>query len=166
MRFFRELSSEAFLAHLRLWNQSTLPDIKSEYIKPLQPGKTNNEGALIFVFRTAKKADKAIHHGIVIEGRVFAMAVYNQECRTRQCFNCYKYGHYSPQYTNQISCGRCAKAHLTPARDDTHSKCCKEDPNKCIVCGGKHAAWSKECKFRKQEYKRIRLARLATPISY
>lgn len=166
MKLFRELSPEAFLAHLRLWNQSTLPEISPEYIGPLQPSKTDDEGALILAFRTAKEADSAIHHGIVIGGRVFATTVYNRECRTRQCFNCYKYGHYSPQCTNQTSCGRCAKAHPTPTRDEAHSECCKEDPDKCVVCGGSHAAWSKDCKIRKKEYERIRLARLATPATY
>lgn len=60
MRLFRELSPEAFLAHLQLWNQSTLPDINPEYVGPLQPSKSEDEGAIILAFCTVKEADNAI----------------------------------------------------------------------------------------------------------
>ena len=166
MRLFRELFPEAFLAHLWLWNQSTLSNINPEYIGPLQPSKLDDERAIILAFQTVKETDDAICHGIVIGGRVFAAAVYNRECRTRQCFNCYKYRHFSPQCTNQTCCGKCAKTHAIPLKDDTHNECCKKDPDKCAVCSRIHPAWSKDCKYREQKYEHIRVARLATPMSY
>lgn len=87
----------------------------------------------------AKKANSIIYHEKVIGSRVFAMTIYNREYKTRQCFHCYKYGHYLSHYINQTSCGRCTKVYSIPTKDETHSKYYKEDPDKCIICRGTYA---------------------------
>ena len=115
MRTFRETDPDQYRLSIKAFNAGLEPI----HVAPLQKGRQEDKGSLIMVFRTKKEADEAIQNGIVLEGRIHTAKVYNRECRVKQCFQCYKYGHLSSRCTNKQCCGRCGHAHATPMRGDS-----------------------------------------------
>jgi hypothetical protein len=63
------------------------------------------------------------------------------ECRMRpeQCYNCQQTGHKAFQCRNPQVCGRCAK------EGHRHGEC-TEAIVKCVLCGGPHESFSKNCR--------------------
>jgi hypothetical protein len=61
----------------------------------------------------------------------------------RRCFKCHKYGHIGNNCKSQEACGLCAGA--------KHDGNCSGE-NKCVNCGAKHPAWSKQCPVYKREF--------------
>lgn len=102
-------------------------------MKLLQPCKNNDEKAIIFAFKLAKKRPSAILYEIVIRDRVFPTSVYNQEYKIKKCFNYYKYRHHLPQCINQTSCCQCAKMHSMLIRHKIESHYCKKYLDNCVV---------------------------------
>lgn len=162
MNLYRRSTPELFQTHLRHWN----PYIAPSHVAQLHPGKENEVGGLILVFKTVEEANNCITDGVVIDGKMHRAVLYNRECRIKQCFKCYKYGHISSECPNQECCGRCAKAHPTSTKTNQHDQCKAEDPEQCAACGGKHNAWSKQCSLRKREMTRVEMAKRNTPIRY
>ena len=162
MKLYRRCTPEMFQEHLKQWN----PHIADNYVAQLHPGKESDVGGLILIFKKEEEANNCIADGVVIDGKMHRVVLYNRECRIKQCFKCYKYGHISSECPNQECCGRCAKNHSTPTKNNPHDRCNAEDPDKCASCGGKHNAWSKLCSVRKREMARIQFAKRNTPIRY
>lgn len=54
--------------------------------EPPKPPKT--EGSLLISLATQRMQHAAIRHGIVINGQFFWPRMYDNSCRTKQCFNC------------------------------------------------------------------------------
>lgn len=64
--------------------------------------------------------------------------LYNRECKIKQCFNCYQYGHILPQCRAKTVCGSCSGPHKS-------SECLETEKQCCPVCKGKHKAWDIGC---------------------
>ena len=92
--------------------------------------------------------------------------MYNRDCRIKQCFNCYKYGHLSTRCTNKTSCGRCAHSHETPMREKSQSECLNSHSDKCVNCDQNHTSYSKTCSHRQKKYERIKIIKMNTPKRY
>ena len=93
LTLFKKLGVTGLSANIRQWNNGLMPT----WITPLHPGKKEEKdikGALILVFRTKREANEVIDNGVVIDGQIHMARVYDRECRIKQCFNCYKYGHF------------------------------------------------------------------------
>jgi len=61
----------------------------------------------------------------------------------RRCFKCHKYGHIGNNCKSKEACGLCA--------GEKHPGECSSE-QKCINCGAKHPAWSKQCPVYKREF--------------
>ena len=161
-KLYRRCTPELFQQHLKQWN----PYIAPNYVAQLHPGKEGDMGGLILVFKRDEEANNCIADGVVIDGKMHRVVLYNRECRIKQCFKCYKHGHISSECPNQECCGRCAKDHPTPTKNNQHDRCKAEDPDKCAACGGENNAWSKQCPVRKREMTRAQIAKRNTPLRY
>ena len=60
--------------------------------------------------------------------------------RPGQCYNCQELGHKAYQCRKTQRCGRCAK-------DGHHHKSCSEVVRKCVLCGGPHESFSRNCQM-------------------
>lgn len=60
--------------------------------------------------------------------------------RPGQCYNCQELGHKAYQCRKTQRCGRCAK-------DGHHHKSCSEEVMKCVLCGGPHESFSRNCQM-------------------
>ena len=83
--------------------------------------------------------------------------MYNRQCRSKQCFKCWIYGHLStacPQKGRQV-CGKCSGGHI-------HKECTAK-AYRCPVCQSNHKAWNRVCIAKKREITRIQQAGLWTP---
>lgn len=60
--------------------------------------------------------------------------------RPGQCYNCQELGHKAYQCKKTQRCGRCA-------RDGHHHKSCSEAVMKCVLCGGPHESFSRNCRM-------------------
>ena len=165
LQLLKKLAIVGMCANIAQWNNG----LKPVYISPLHAEKMKEndaKGALIMVFRTKREANEAIDNGLVIDGQIHMARVYDRECRIKQCFNCYKYGHFSSQCTNKQVCGRCSHNHATPLRHKPQPECRDEYSDKCAGCGKQHPAWSKSCQLRLAEIQRIKIARNNVPTRY
>lgn len=98
-----------------------------------------------------------MEEGLVIGSELHGCCVYNKQCRSKQCFICWKYGHLSticPSKEHQV-CGKCSGEH--------HHGDCTSAAKKCATCGGYHEAWNKVCVHKKKEIARTRQERVYTP---
>jgi hypothetical protein len=59
--------------------------------------------------------------------------------RPEQCYNCQEIGHKAFQCKNGQKCAKCAK-------DGHHHSNCSETVPKCVLCGGPHESFSKNCR--------------------
>ena len=116
--------------------------------------------SLIIELASPEEANRAIEEGIVIGSMLHGCCVYNKQCRTGQCFECWQYGHVSIlcPTRGRPTCGKCGGKH--------HHDDCKETTIKCAVCKGPHVAWSKVCEAKKKDMARMIEARLSTPTRF
>lgn len=125
---------------------------------------TNKEGyekgSLIIELASPDEGNKAMEEGLVIGSELHGCCIYNKQCRSKQCFVCWKYGHLSTACPtkDQVVCGKCSGEH--------HHKDCTSGTHKCPVCEGRHEAWNKMCVAKKKEIARMRMARLWTPTRF
>ena len=115
---------------------------------------THREGqdkcSLIIELTSPEDGNKALDEGLVIGSEIHGCCVYNKQCRSKQCFVCWKYGHLSTACPTKETptCGRCSGGH--------HHKDCTTEAKRCVVCGGNHEAWNKVCVHKKKEIERMR----------
>ena len=81
---------------------------------------------------------------------------YNLECRSSQCYRCWKYGHKHTNCPITLARPICASPR-------EQKGCPQRGQYICNACGGCHAAFSKEFKLSKEDDKRIKEKLLATP---
>ena len=67
-------------------------------------------------------------------------SAFEQRPRPGQCYNCQELGHKAYQCRKAQRCGRCAK-------DGHHHKSCSEVVLKCVLCGGPHESFSRNCRM-------------------
>ncbi|KAM0800673.1 hypothetical protein BDR22DRAFT_908349 [Usnea florida] len=125
---------------------------------------THREGqdkcSLIIELTSPEDGNKALDEGLVIGSEIHGCCVYNKQCRSKQCFVCWKYGHLSTACPTKETptCGRCSGGH--------HHKDRIKEAKRCVVCGGNHEAWNKVCVHKKKEIERMRQERLYTPLRF
>ncbi len=120
----------------------------------------HDKGSLIIELASPEEGNKALEEGLVIGWELHGCCIYNKQCRSKQCFVCWKYGHLStacPTKDRSI-CGKCSGEH--------HHKECTSETLKCPVCDGRHEGWNKVCIAKKKEIARMRLARQWTPTRF
>lgn len=118
------------------------------------------KGSLIIELASPEEGNRALEEGLVIGSEIHGCCVYNNQCRSKQCFECWKYGHLSTSCPTKGKpvCGKCGGGH--------HHKECTETAHKCPVCKGPHEAWNKTCDAKKREIVRMRNARIWTPTRF
>lgn len=79
-------------------------------------------------------ADGFFHAG----GESGVTSVFEYRPRPTQCYNCQELGHKAFQCTNVQKCAKCAM------EGHRHSHCDQTVP-KCVLCGGPHESYSKNC---------------------
>lgn len=118
----------------------------------------DKKGSLIIELASPEEGNRALEEGLVIGSELHGCCVYNKQCRSKQCFQCWRYGHLSTSAEcpakEQRVCGRCSGQH--------HHKECTATARKCPVCQGPHEAWNKVCEFKKKEILRMRNSRIWT----
>jgi regulator of replication initiation timing len=67
-------------------------------------------------------------------------SAFERRPRPGQCYNCQELGHKAYQCRKAQRCGRCAK-------DGHHHKSCSEVVMKCVLCGGPHESFSRNCRM-------------------
>ncbi len=119
-----------------------------------------DKGSLIIELASPEEGNKALEEGLVIGSELHGCCIYNKQCRSKQCFVCWKYGHLSTACPkkDQSVCGKCSGEH--------HHKECTTGTLKCPVCDGRHEAWNKVCIAKKKEIARMRMARQWTPTRF
>lgn len=124
------------------------------------PKNDQHRGSLIIELASPEEGNRAMEEGLVIGSELHGCCVYNNQCRSKQCFECWQYGHLStscPKKGEPV-CGKCSGGH--------HHKECTEQARKCPVCKGPHEAWNKICVAKKREIARMRQARMWTPTRF
>ena len=93
-------------------------------------------------------ARKACEEGVIWRAQLLDCELYWAPLNPVQCFKCWKWGHTQHYCKSTPLCPRCGtKAHGEGGREGenqcpTHNN---EIPVRCLVCGRRHPAWSKEC---------------------
>ena len=64
--------------------------------------------------------------------------IFERRMRPEQCYNCQKIGHKAFQCKNPQVCAKCAK-------EGHHHGGCSEVVAKCVLCGGPHESFSRNC---------------------
>lgn len=106
-------------------------------------------------------ANAVIQSGLLVEGELKTCERYKREAKITQCLQCHHYGHIGKACNRPQSCGTCAQPHVTAAcPTKTMSQ------HKCTVCGGRHAAWSRQCATRRAEYEKSAYIRASIPDLY
>lgn len=144
-------------------NQSPIRSLKSpadirgicwnKNIKGLKPIESTS---ITITFATAQQANEAIQHGLLWnQGRRLCRRQ-GAHARITQCGRCQAYGHISKDCSSAPRCKICAGMHLSTAC--THDSAANKACLKCTLCGGAHDATSENCKSRKVERERVKLA--------
>ena len=105
-------------------------------------------------------ANALIREGLVLEGELKEVELFDAQCLVMRCYRCQKYGHNARNCKNQQRCGHCA------APGHGHEECQFKDQEakrRCANCIGKHIAGSRECPKQEEEICRARQAREAKP---
>jgi hypothetical protein len=128
------------------------------------PQGSRKTAALVVKFATAVQANAAIKAGkLSWKGRPREVFRYDSECRVCQCQVCKQYGHIARHCTKTFACGWCGKLGLDKITPLHPEKDCPErgehGKKKCVLCTKEHSAWSPTCTHRKEELKRIQLAK-------
>ena len=137
---------------LIMQNADAFPNMNIRWLGWLAPLKVSKtEALLVFELDDVKTANRMINKGMVIRFGMHRCVLYNRECKIKQCFNCYQYGHISPQCRATTMCGSYSGLHKSSECVETEKQCCP-------VCKGKHRAWDIGCENRKKELRRVRTA--------
>ena len=67
-------------------------------------------------------------------------SAFKHRLQPRQCYNCQELSHKAYQCKKTRRCRRCAK-------DSHHHKSCSKVVMKCVLCGGLHESFSRNCRM-------------------
>jgi hypothetical protein len=98
-------------------------------------------GSVVVYLRKAAEAAKFLREGYFYAGGLSgSTSVFKRQHRPNQCYNCQEVtDHKAFQCKKPQVCGRCAK-------EGHHHSVCTEAIAKCVVCGGPHESFSKNCR--------------------
>jgi hypothetical protein len=115
--------------------------------------------SIIVYSKTPAAANYHIRNGFSTFGILCTAERYCPQHRLKQCFNCSRYGHLSPQCPVKTpSCGKCSNHHST--------KECISSENKCANCAGAHPAWHHGCPKRMSIIANLSLMKQSTSAFY
>ena len=121
-------------------------------------------GSLILDTTDYRAANNLIQKGLVHDGEIKTCVRFVRAARVTQCVRCNRYGHVASHCTYSQACGICAGDHSSSQCKIDREK--ERNRQKCVVCGERHPAWSRDCKIRQQHIYRAKLALQTTPIYY
>ena len=122
-------------------------------IKGLKPIESTS---ITITFATAQQANEVIQHELLWNHERRLCRRQGAHARITQCGRCQTYGHNSKDCSSASRCKFCAGMHLSTAC--THDSAADKACLKCASCGGAHDAMSGNCKSRKVERERVKLA--------
>jgi hypothetical protein len=94
---------------------------------------------VVYVTRTSD-ARRLLNEGFFYAGGESGYTgVFERRMRPEQCYNCQQIGHKAFQCRHPLVCAKCAK------EGHRHGSCC-EAVAKCVLCGGPHESFSRNCR--------------------
>jgi hypothetical protein len=105
-------------------------------------------------------ANVLIREGLVLEGELKEVELFDPQCLATRCYNCQRYGHLAKGCRSPQRCGLCA------APGHTLEKCQfkgQEAKLRCVNCTGRHMSGDRTCPKQAEEADRVRQARQVRP---
>jgi hypothetical protein len=105
-----------------------------------------------------EQANRLVDTGLIWDYQLHDCEPFAGDCKTTQCFKCFKYGHVARACGNTARCGFCA----APGHDT--NDCLQKNnsaEHRCAVCASpeaRHKAWAPNCPERQKQVARARLA--------
>lgn len=143
-------------------NASRIPTLaieKISYLGWLKKVLFEEAGQTIAVveLRSPEVANEVIVKNLVWDGEVHACEKFIRNCRVKQCFNCWVYGHIGIQCRSFSKCGNCGETgHRSVECTALRFRA------KCAVCGGPHRVNARTCHRHKAEAEKVKLASIGT----
>jgi hypothetical protein len=150
-------NQETAIEALKTANIPLLPAMEIKKMSWLnKPYKNKKATSVIIEFALPEDANAVIAAGALFwEFTSRKIRRYVRNCRIKQCFKCYHYGHITPQCRADEICGFCNKPHKTADCPSEHNP----REHKCPLCKKGHPAWDTSCDARRKEIERIEKAR-------
>jgi hypothetical protein len=97
-------------------------------------------GSMVVYLTKGSDARRLLSEGFFYAGGESGYTgVFERRPRPEQCYNCQQVGHKAFQCSKTQVCGKCA-------REGHHYSACNEATFKCVLCGGPHESFSRNCK--------------------
>jgi len=111
--------------------------------------ETKNHASIVISFDNEAAAQRALKNKLLIAGITVRTAAFIEKKSTIQCLKCQKFGHATSSCKNLAACQFCAENHPTRLHIckicEVQNEVCIHTTIKCVNCGNKHTANSKEC---------------------
>ncbi|KAG2000823.1 hypothetical protein GB937_010797 [Aspergillus fischeri] len=107
-----------------------------------------NVSSLLVDIGSPEGANLLIREGIVIDGEIKEVELFDPQCLITRCFNCQGYGHAARSCRANKKCGFCA------AGGHSHKICPlkgQKTKQRCANCAGRHIAGSQDCRAHQEE---------------
>jgi len=105
-------------------------------------------------------ANTLIREGLVLDGELKEVELFDSQCLVTRCYNCQKYGHHAKGCKGPQRCGHCAAPGHT--RENCQFKG-QEPKQRCANCSGRHMSGAQRCPKQMEEADRARRARETRP---
>ena len=151
-----EKNREEIISRLQSDNAVNIKKLKISYVSWLKRNveeTTQSHSSLVVQMEEPGPANAAIQRNLCLESAVYDCVRFERECKSKQCFRCWGYGHPGSQcLAKEQLCGYCAGPHFSRVCPDHEKK-------KCAACdSNKHIAWDVKCPLKQKDMERMRAA--------